>query len=242
MKRVHLGVNIDHAATLRNARGENDPSIVEFALAVQEGGADTVTMHLREDRRHIRDLDLREIKSHIKIPINLEMALTDEMCKIALETKPATVCIVPEKREELTTEGGLDLKPKRAALKDFTADCQRAGILVFVFVEPEEENADLAKELGCAGLEAHTGTYARQFLQPTARSIQLKRLRQIAARCDDIELQFNAGHGLNFHNIAPLLEIENLQEVNIGHALIAHSLYNGIINSVAQMRDLLWRG
>ncbi len=239
--RIKLGVNIDHAATLRNARGENDPSILEFAFAVQSAGADTITMHLREDRRHIRDEDIYSIKEHIKIPINLEMALTNEMCEIALKLRPGSVCLVPEKREELTTEGGLNLELKKQEFQSFAAQCAQADIHLFAFIEPDPKNIQLAKDLGCAGIEAHTGKYARSFFQPAMRDVELKRLTDTAQACKNAGIQFNAGHGLNLQNIEPLLQIDNLIEVNIGHSLLSNALFHGIYETIAEMKKNLKR-
>lgn len=239
MKRINLGINIDHAATLRNARGENDPSLVEFALAAQRGGADLITFHLREDRRHIRDKDIFELKEHLKIPINFEMALTEEMVDIAASLKPYSICIVPEKREELTTEGGFAVKRNRSELERLLPELTSLGIAVYLFVEADPELAKISAALGVAGVEVHTGNYAHEFLHPTGRKETLRRIKEMAEACKEAGLDFHAGHGLNYHNIHPILEIENLTEVNIGHAVLSRALFTGIKTAIDQMNLIL---
>ena len=236
---IHLGVNIDHIATLRNARGEKDPSLVEVALEVQRGGADSITMHLREDRRHIIDEDLFDIRKHLKLPINFEMALTSEMLNIALDLKPSSVCLVPERREEVTTEGGLDVQKNYHKIKEFCSELLRYNIQPFLFIDPKEEFCSLAKETGALGVEIHTGTLARYFTNRVLFYNELNKVQNVASYCLSQNLLFHAGHGLNYHNVPYIIGIPNLKEVNIGHAIIAKSLTVGMYQAVATMKDLL---
>ena len=238
---IRLGINIDHIATLRNTRGENDPSLLEILFEVQEGRADLITMHLREDRRHILDQDLVEIQKHRRLPLNLEMALTQEMIQIACEYSPSSVCIVPEKREELTTEGGLNVEKISGLLEKSMEIFQKKNIDVFLFIEPQEKDILLAKKIGVRGVEVHTGTYARNFFNYTLFEKELSRIKKAARLCIEQDIKFHAGHGLNYHNIHPLLEIPNLLEVNIGHAIIAYALKTGIRNAVSRMKEIVCR-
>ena len=237
--KISLGVNIDHVATLRNARGEGDPSLVEMALEAQEGGADSFTMHLREDRRHIKDEDLWEVRKHTLLPINLEMALTDEMVKIAVDYRPGSVCIVPEKREEVTTEGGLDLLYHSQKIKEVVPLLKENNIRIFLFIEPDINIIGLAADLGVHGVEVHTGAYARSFKSPIEADHELQRIRACASTCHEKGLEFHAGHGLNYHNVYPLKAITNLTEVNIGHAIIARSIKVGLKKAVKAMKECL---
>jgi pyridoxine 5-phosphate synthase len=237
--KIKLGINIDHAATLRNSRAENDPSILEFAFAVQKGGADSITMHLREDRRHIRDNDVFLVREHCKIPLNFEMAPTIEMLDIALKLNPMSVCIVPEKRDEITTEGGLDIKNKFDLVKPVVMKLVEHKIDVFIFVEPDVESITLSQEIGATGVEVHTGAYTRSFGNTSDRKLQLEKIYVAAKYCDKINFEFHAGHGLNYHNIFELLQISNLVEVNIGHAVLSRALFSGIENAVNDMKQIL---
>ena len=239
MKKIRLGINIDHAATLRNARSENDPVLTEVAIEAQYGGADLITMHLREDRRHIVDDDLIEIKKNIKIPINLEMALTDEMIDIALNFSPNSVCLVPEKREEITTEGGLDLDKHFKKLESTVPLFKEKGIEFFLFVEPSEQAIEVANTLKVTGVEVHTGTYARSFFNTHSKEIELQKIKQCANLCKKHGLEFHAGHGLNYNNIFNLLDIPNITEVNIGHSILARSVITGIRSAVSDMKKIL---
>lgn len=236
---IKLGINIDHAATLRNARGENDPSILEFALEVQKHGADSITMHLREDRRHIRDNDVFLVRDQLKIPLNFEMAANREMLEIALELNPKSVCLVPEKREEITTEGGLDIKNNKNSIQSITSSLIASQIEVFFFIEPEQEVIQLARDCGATGVEVHTGKYARSFLNQKEKELQRERIFKAADFCQKINMEFHAGHGLNYHNIPELATIKNLVEVNIGHAIISRALFTGIGKAVLDMKKLL---
>lgn len=241
MKDIFLGVNIDHIATLRNARGENDPALLEMVHEVIEGGADSLTMHLREDRRHIQDADIFEIKKHSKIPINFEMAITNEMVNIALELKPTSVCLVPEKREEQTTEGGLDISSHFERLQTIIPTLQKEEIEVYLFVEPTKADIEQSTKLNVKGVELHTGKYARSFVNRYQRQEQIQLLGQAAQTCKEFSLECHAGHGLNYHNITDILFLENLTEVNIGHAIIARSLKAGLRAAVEEMKFLLQR-
>lgn len=241
MKNIHLGVNIDHVATLRNARGENDPNIIEMASEVTDGGADSLTMHLREDRRHVLDEDVFAIKKQMKVPLNFEMAVTEEMINIAAKLKPASVCLVPEKREEKTTEGGINLEVHFERLKKAIPFLQEQQIEVYCFIEPTPNDIALSAELKANGVEIHTGAYARAFTNRYQRQIEWEKIVAAAKLSDRHGLEFHAGHGLNYFNIAPFLKLENLTEVNIGHALIARSLKSGLKTATEEMKLLLKR-
>lgn len=238
-RKINLGINIDHIATFRNARLGNDPSLLEMAFEAQEGGADSITIHLREDRRHIVDTDLPDLKKHLKIPINLEMALTKEMIDIAIRIRPYSVCIVPEKREELTTEGGLDAVTIHKKLSEGIAKLQMAGIEVFPFVNADFNQIKSCKEAGANGVEVHTGDYALAFGISKERHAQLALLQKAAEYTKDMGLYFHAGHGLNYTNIKKVVGLENLREVNIGHAIISRALKVGLKNAVQEMREEL---
>jgi len=239
MNDIKLGVNIDHVATLRNARKQGDPSLVEAAIEAQNGGANSLTMHLREDRRHIVDKDLFEVKDHCKIPINMEMALTDEMIAIATRLKPGSVCIVPEKREELTTEGGLNLTPLKNTLPKAIEKLKRENIDIYLFIEPDKNTIKQAALFGVDGVEIHTGNYALNWLQPKPQAAEMEKITEAAAICQEQNLHFHAGHGLNYQNIEPVLKIENLKEVNIGHSIISRALVTGLFNAVQEMKNII---
>lgn len=235
MRRINLGINIDHVATLRNARGENDPSLIELALVAEQAGADLITVHLREDRRHIRDADVFELKRNLKIPLNFEMALSTEILNIALELKPATACIVPERREEVTTEGGLDVAKAEGPVRKFVETLHAVGIDVYLFIEPDENTIKLAAKSGARGVEFHTGAYARAFTQMRQRANEIKRMTHAAAIARELRLEVHAGHGLNYHNVGPICAIAEISELNIGHAVIARSLASGLSGAVRDM-------
>lgn len=237
--RIRLGVNIDHIATLRNARAEADPSLLEMAFIVQEAGAHSITVHLREDRRHIQDADLPELKKHMKIPINLEMALTREMLDNALAIAPKSVCIVPERRNEITTEGGLNAKTNIKKLREYTSILQNAGITVFPFINHDDDQLQVCADCGVDGVEIHTGHYARSFFEERTFRRELTLIHSAAEFCLSNNLEFHAGHGLNYQNIEAICQIENLVEVNIGHAIISHSLKVGLFQAVKEMKGLL---
>lgn len=239
MSNVRLGVNIDHIATLRNARGENDPALIEMAMIVQNAGADLVTVHLREDRRHIRDADVFDLKKNLKIPINFEMALSEEILKTAIKLRPATACIVPERREEVTTEGGLDVLRHKQKTADFTKQLHDAGIDVYLFIEPEEAAVKAAAEVYAKGVEFHTGAYARAFTTPHLKDVELKRMATATRQAQELKLQTHAGHGLNRFNVGPVASIPGISELNIGHAIISRSLAIGLARAIHEMKTAM---
>jgi pyridoxine 5-phosphate synthase len=234
---LRLGVNIDHVATIRNARGGDFPDPVRAAHIAEAAGAQGITAHLREDRRHIRDDDLVRLKNEIALPLNLEMAATEEMLRIALQTRPHAACIVPEKREERTTEGGLDAAGKRDHLARFCDELGAAGIRVSLFIEPESAQIDAAASLGAPVVELHTGRYAH--LPEDGREAELKRLADAAALAAKNGIEPHAGHGLTFANVVPVAAIPQLAELNIGHFLIGEAIFVGLETSIRRMRDLM---
>jgi pyridoxine 5-phosphate synthase len=233
MKPVRLGVNIDHVATLRNARGGSHPDPLAAAQAALEAGADGITLHLREDRRHIRDDDLRRIRAALSAPINLEMAATEEMVRMAIETAPHAVCIVPERREEVTTEGGLDAAGGRAALAPLVARLRDAGIRVSLFIDPAPDQLEAASALGAPVVELHTGAYA------AGGTGELERLRTAAAMTARLGLECHAGHGLTYGNVGAVAALPEIAELNIGHFLIGEALLVGLGASVKHMQSLI---
>ena len=235
--RLRLGVNIDHVATIRNARGGEHPDPVRAAFMAAEAGADGITAHLREDRRHIRDDDIARLKAELRIPLNLEMAATEEMLAIALKHRPHAACIVPEKREERTTEGGLDAAGHHDQLAPFVARLNDAGIRVSLFVEPDARQVDAAARLGAPVVEFHTGRYAH--LDGAARADELKRLADAAALAVKNGIEPHAGHGLTFDNVVPVAAIPQVMELNIGHFLIGEAIFTGLPASIAEMRRLM---
>ena len=237
--KISLGINIDHVATLRNARGENDPSLLEMMFEVIEGGAQSITIHLREDRRHIRDSDLKDILLHSKVPVNLEMAFTDEMIDIAIQHRPHSICIVPEKREEITTEGGLNIFSLKKEFPEKIKILKEQDIRVFLFVEPDLKVVETSANLNIDGLEIHTGAFAKAFHHGDESSMQFSRIEQSARLCQSLNLEFHAGHGLNRYNIMKFTSIENLTEVNIGHSIIARALKCGLKNAVLEIKEIL---
>ena len=239
---MRLGVNIDHVATVRQARRTFEPSPVFAALIAQQAGADQITLHLREDRRHIQDRDLELIKELVKIPVNLEMAPTEEMVEIALRVKPDRVTLVPEKREEITTEGGLDVSSMRDALSGITKRLRGAGIEVSMFIDPEIPQVEASGEVGADGVELHTGTYAElwnahRFAEADR---ELERIRKSAKRARSLGLRVYAGHGLTYHNVKGILSLGDLiEELNIGHSIIANSVILGLERAVREMLSLI---
>jgi pyridoxine 5-phosphate synthase len=232
-----LGVNIDHVATIRNARGGNHPDPVRAALIAAKAGADGITAHLREDRRHITDGDIDRLMAEIDLPLNLEMAATEEMLEIALAHRPHAACIVPEKREERTTEGGLDAAGKQDQLADFVERLGAANIRVSLFIEPTEEQVAAAVQLGAPVVEFHTGRYAH--LEGEDRSTELKRVADCAALAAKNGIEPHAGHGLTFANVQPIAAIPQIAELNIGHFLIGEAIFTGLDASVRRMRELM---
>jgi len=238
-QRIKLGVNIDHVATLRNARGENDPSLVQLALIAESAGADLITIHLREDRRHIRDADVFELKEALKVPINFEMSLSDEILDIALRLKPETICLVPERREEVTTEGGLDVLSHIERVKIFTRKLKNAGCKVFPFIEPDLTAVAALKESGVDGIEFHTGSYARKYSDLNNRKLELNRLVAAAEAAHIQNLEVHAGHGLNLQNVKAVCDVPHVVELNIGHAIIARALTVGLATAIGEMRSMM---
>ena len=236
-ERLRLGVNIDHVATIRNARGGPHPDPVRAAVMAAAAGADGITAHLREDRRHITDEDIDRLMAEIDLPLNLEMAATEEMLAIALAHRPHAACIVPEKREERTTEGGLDAAGQLNSLRHFVDRLGGANIRVSLFIEPREEQVDAALRLGVPVVELHTGRYAH--VGGEDRAAELRRIADCAALAVKNGIEPHAGHGLTFDNVAAVAAIPQLAELNIGHFLIGEAIFTGLAASVARMRDLM---
>jgi len=235
--KLRLGVNIDHVATVRNARGAGYPDPVRAALLAVQAGADGITAHLREDRRHITDDDIARLSAELTVPLNLEMAATEEMLAIALRHRPHAVCIVPEKREERTTEGGLDAAGQYDHLAPMVARLGAAGCRVSLFIEPDERQIDAALRLGAPVVELHTGRYCE--LSEDARAEELKRITDAAALATKAGLEPHAGHGLTFDNVIPVAAIPQLAELNIGHFLIGEAIFDGLAPVVQRMRALM---
>ena len=237
---LELGINIDHVATLRNARGTIYPDPLRAATLAEEAGADLITLHLREDRRHIKDADLLALRPLIKTRMNLECAVTPEMIDIACQVKPHDVCLVPEKREEVTTEGGLDVLGHFEAVKAATKKLVDAGIRVSLFIDPEEKQIQAAKEVGATVVELHTGRYAD--LSGADQAVELERIRKAAIFGKSIGLRVNAGHGLHEGNVKPVAAIVELSELNIGHAIVAEALFKGWQKAIIDMKALMAQG
>ena len=238
---LRLGVNIDHVATLRNARGSAYPDPVRAAGLAQAAGADGITAHLREDRRHIRDADIDALMAALELPLNFEMAATDEMQKIALRHRPHAVCIVPEKREERTTEGGLDVTIDQNRLTDFIAPLADAGCRVSLFVAADEAQLHAAKRVGAAVVELHTGAYCDYHAEGRFddRDAELARLTHAATIAHDLGLEVHAGHGLSFDTVAPIAALPAVKELNIGHFLISESVFMGLEAAIHKMRSIM---
>jgi pyridoxine 5-phosphate synthase len=235
---IKLGLNIDHVATLRQVRGARYPNVVRAALLAESAGADAITLHLREDRRHIQDRDVEVLREMLQVRMNLESAVTDEMIATALRIKPHDLCLVPERREELTTEGGLDVARYFDAIKAACERCAEVGIRVSLFVDPDQKQIDAARQAGAPVIELHTGKYADADSVPEHLH-ELERLRVAAVHAQALGLQVNAGHGLNYHNVQDIVTIPNVVELNIGHAVIAESLFIGLDAAVRKMKALL---
>lgn len=233
-----LGVNIDHVATLRNARGGVEPNVLECAQLCIENGGDSITTHLREDRRHIKDADVEQIRATLNTKLNLEMAMTDEMQEIALKIKPDAVCIVPEKRQELTTEGGLDIAGQLERGKLFVKPLVEAGIEVSLFIDPDVKQVTAAYETGAQFIELHTGQYSNAFGTDKEEET-FQQLKTAAEFAQTLGLKVNAGHGLNYKNVLRMHEIDGLYELNIGHSIIARALYVGLPQAVKEMKGLV---
>ncbi len=237
---ILLGVNIDHVATLRQARGTRYPEPLHAALVAEQAGADAITVHLREDRRHIQDRDIERLSEVLQTRMNLEMAATREMVGIASRIKPADCCLVPERREELTTEGGLDVAGNLPWLKECCAQLAAAGIRVSLFIDADPAQLEAAVAAGAPVVEIHTGHYADARGREAAQA-ELERVRSAVARGRELGLVVNAGHGLHYHNVQKIAGIAGIRELNIGHAIIARALFSGLAGAVSEMKDLLRR-
>jgi len=234
---IKLGVNIDHVATLRQARGTQYPSVVQAALRAEEAGADSITIHLREDRRHIQDADVYALRPLLQTKMNLEMAATDEMVDIALKVRPQDVCLVPEKREERTTEGGLDVVSNQERIAEICDRLGDASIRVSLFIAPDIEQIEAASQAGAPVIEIHTGHFADTG--GTVQLHELERIRQAARHAQELGLIVNAGHGLNIHNVHDIAAISGMEELNIGHAIVAHALFVGWEYAIREMKSLM---
>jgi len=239
-RRLRLGVNIDHVATIRNARGGHFPDPLRAAMLAVEAGADGITAHLREDRRHISDDDISKIRRAIPVPLNLEMAATAEMLAIALHHRPHAACIVPEKREERTTEGGLDAIRGYDQLKPVVEAMRGAGIRVSLFIEPDPRQLDAASSLGAPVVELHTGAYCDA--EGATRQRELERVRAAAAHAEKLGLECHAGHGLTYETVKPIAAISSIVELNIGHFLVGEAIFVGLAESIRGMRALMAEG
>jgi len=234
-----LGVNIDHVATIRNTRGETYPDPLKAALMAEKSGADSITIHLREDRRHIRDLDLKKIKKKLKIPLNLEIAPTKEMLYIATKYKPKYVCIVPEKRSELTTEGGLNLKKNKNFIKHIASKLKKIGIKVSLFIEPNISDVNYSKKLGVDSIELHTGKFCNLFNSNKSFGAALLNIKKTANYAKKIGLEVHAGHGLNYKSTKYINKIKSISELNIGHFIISESIFVGLKNSIKKFKGIM---
>lgn len=234
---IHLGVNVDHVATLRQARGTRYPDPVAAALVAEQAGADSITIHLREDRRHIQERDLEVLTRMVQTRVNLEMAITEPMLATALAAAPADCCFVPERREELTTEGGLDVAGQLDKVRSACLRLGEQGIRVSLFIDPELKQIDASVAAGAPVVELHTGAYADA--RGASAAHELDRIRAAAAHAASRGLVVHGGHGLNYHNVEPIAAIEELVELNIGHAIVAQAVFDGFATAVAKMKALL---
>jgi pyridoxine 5-phosphate synthase len=235
-----LGVNIDHVATLRQARGVDYPDPLDAARAAEAAGADSITVHLREDRRHIQDHDVRRLREALQVAMNLEMAATDEMVAIALDVRPADVCLVPERRAEITTEGGLDVARQHGTLADIVARLREGRIAVSLFIDPDPAQITAAAALGAQAIELHTGRYCEP-LPADAISAEIAALRRAAEQAHGLGLVVNAGHGLRLDNVRPIAELPHMATLNIGHSIVARAVFVGMQEAVREMRALVVR-
>ena len=241
MSKILLGVNIDHIATLRNARGTCYPEPAHLAAVAECAGADGITIHLREDRRHIKDRDVEVLAKTLQTRMNLEMAVTEEMVEIAIKTKPAFVCLVPEKREELTTEGGLDVAGSFAKVESAVNRLNAAGIQVSLFIDADNAQIDAAIKTAAAYIELHTGCYADAETEEIQEQ-ELSRIAQAATYATQAGIKVNAGHGLNYHNVKPIAALPEIIELNIGHAIVARAVVDGFAAAVSEMKRLMVEG
>lgn len=235
---MYLGVNIDHVATLRNARGGEEPSPLQAAFLCERLGVRSITTHLREDRRHIKDEDVYAISQNVKTFLNLEMAVTDEMQQIALKIKPKSVCLVPEKRQEVTTEGGLDVAGQLEKMIKFVKPLVDAGIEVSLFIDPTIEQVEASYKTGAQFIEMHTGAYSNAY-GTEKEEAEFTKLKEAALHAQSLGLTVNAGHGLNYENVHRMHEIPNLYELNIGHSIISHSIFTGLEQAIKDMMELI---
>jgi pyridoxine 5-phosphate synthase len=239
-RKLRLGVNIDHVATIRNARGGRLPDPIRAARVAEQAGADGITAHLREDRRHISDDDIARLSRELTVPLNLEMAATDPMLAIALKHKPHAACLVPERRAELTTEGGLDVAGATARLAPFIAKLTQTGIRVSLFIDPDPRQLEAAKAVGAPVVELHTGAYCDA--DDAQRLGELERIADAAARAEALGLECHAGHGLGFDTVVPIAAIPTIVELNIGHFLIGEAIFGGLDSAIRRMRVLMEQG
>ncbi len=237
--KIRLGVNIDHVATVRNARGETYPSPLRAALLAQKNGADSVTIHLREDRRHINEFDLRQIKKKLKIPLNLEIAATNEMLKIALKSRPPFICIVPEKRKEITTEGGLNLDYKKNFLENLINKLKNNKSRVSLFIEPSLNDIKKAKKLNADCVEIHTGKFCNLINEKKNYRKELVRIKNVVKLGNELGLEVHAGHGLTFTSAKILSKIDGIKEFNIGHFLVGESIFVGMSSAIRSFKKIL---
>ncbi len=237
MNRQYLGVNVDHVATLRQARGTPYPDPSAAAVLAEQAGADSITVHLREDRRHIQEQDLQKLEAQMQTHMNLEMAVTDEMLQIAAKIGPQDCCLVPENRAELTTEGGLEVAGQQQKIKDACVRLAECGIRVSLFIDPDSRQLDAAVAARAPVVELHTGAYAEA--QGSEQEAELERIVAAVAYGNEIGLTVHAGHGLHYDNVTPIAAIENIVELNIGHAIVARAIFDGMKNAVAEMRRLM---
>lgn len=238
---ILLGVNVDHVATIRQARGTQYPDPVRAGFIAVEAGADGITVHLREDRRHIQELDVRLLNESLKVPLNLEMAATPSVINLALQVRPEKCCIVPEKRQELTTEGGLDVRALKVELATTCTSLSRNGIEVSLFIDPEEAQVEAAASIGVPVVELHTGAYA-EATNKVSEDREFDKIVRAAQFANEANLKVNAGHGLHYGNVARIASIPFLEELNIGHAIVAEALFDGLFQAVRRMRRAIERG
>lgn len=237
-EKILLGVNIDHVATIRQARGTRYPDPVYAALMAEQAGADSITLHLREDRRHIQDRDLRAMIDVLQTRMNLEMAITDEMLRVATDVRPKDCCLVPERREELTTEGGLDVISQTEKVKEACKTLADSNIRASLFIDPDEDQIEAASESGAPVIELHTGRFA-DAADGQAKEVELQRIRHAASMADRLGLEVNAGHGLHYHNVQAVARIPEVRELNIGHAIVARAIFDGLSTAVIEMKRLM---
>jgi len=237
-EKILLGVNIDHVATIRQARGTRYPDPVYAALMAEQAGADSITLHLREDRRHIQDRDLRAMVDVLQTRMNLEMAITDEMLRVATDVRPKDCCLVPERREELTTEGGLDVISQADKVKEACKVLAASNIRASLFIDPDEAQIEAAMESGAPVIELHTGRFA-DAADGQDKEDELQRIRNAASMADRLGLEVNAGHGLHYHNVQAVARIPEVRELNIGHAIVARAIFDGLSTAVIEMKRLM---